>query len=101
MIEREAPGLAEAMRLCSPLGRLSRGVVGIRGRAIIANTPGSTKGCIEQLDAVLDVLPARPAPPPRRRHQPLTRPSRSFLVCDKKTAERSSEILSQTWILGP
>lgn len=57
VIEREAPGLAEAMRLCSPLGRLSRGVVGIRGRAIIANTPGSTKGCVEQLDAVLDVLP--------------------------------------------
>jgi molybdopterin adenylyltransferase len=57
VIEREAPGLAEAMRLCSPLGRLSRGVVGIRGSAIIANTPGSTKGCVEQLDAVLDVLP--------------------------------------------
>ena len=57
VIEREAPGLAEAMRLCSPLGRLSRGVVGIRGSAIIANTPGSTKGCIEQLDAILDVLP--------------------------------------------
>ena len=57
VIEREAPGLAEAMRLCSPLGRLSRGVVGIRGMAIIANTPGSTKGCVEQLDAVLDVIP--------------------------------------------
>jgi molybdopterin adenylyltransferase len=57
VIEREAPGLAEAMRLCSPLGRLSRGVAGIRGRTIIANTPGSTKGCVEQLDAVLDVLP--------------------------------------------
>jgi molybdenum cofactor synthesis domain-containing protein len=57
VIEREAPGLAEAMRLCNPLGRLSRGVVGIRGQAIIANTPGSTKGCVEQLDAVIDVLP--------------------------------------------
>jgi molybdopterin adenylyltransferase len=57
VIEREAPGLAEAMRLCNPLGRLSRGIVGIRGSAIIANTPGSTKGCIEQLDAILDVLP--------------------------------------------
>ena len=32
VIEREAPGLAEAMRLVSPLGRLSRGVAGIRGR---------------------------------------------------------------------
>lgn len=57
VIEREAPGLAEAMRLVSPLGRLSRGVVGIRGQAIICNTPGSPKGCVEQLTAILDVLP--------------------------------------------
>lgn len=57
VIEREAPGLAEAMRLCNPLGRLSRGVAGIRGDAIIVNTPGSTTGCIEQLDAIIDVLP--------------------------------------------
>jgi molybdopterin adenylyltransferase len=57
VIEREAPGLAEAMRSCNPLGRLSRGIAGIRGAAIIVNTPGSPKGCIEQLDAVIDVLP--------------------------------------------
>lgn len=57
VIERDAPGLAEAMRLVSPFGRLSRGVAGIRGRAIICNTPGSPKGTIEQIDAVLDVLP--------------------------------------------
>jgi molybdopterin adenylyltransferase len=57
VIEREAPGLAEAMRLISPHGRLSRGVAGIRGRAIICNTPGSPKGTIEQIDAVIDVLP--------------------------------------------
>jgi molybdenum cofactor synthesis domain-containing protein len=57
VVEREAPGIAEAMRLCNPLGRLSRGVAGIRGRAIVVNTPGSTKGCVEQLDAVIDVLP--------------------------------------------
>jgi molybdopterin adenylyltransferase len=57
VIEREAPGLAEAMRLVSPLGRLSRGIAGIRGQAIILNTPGSTKGCVEQLEAVLDILP--------------------------------------------
>ena len=57
MIEREAPGLAEAMRLISPLGRLSRGIAGIRGQAIILNTPGSPKGCVEQLEAVLDILP--------------------------------------------
>lgn len=57
VIEREAPGLAEAMRLCNPLGRLSRGVAGVCGNSIIVNTPGSTKGCVEQLDAVIDVLP--------------------------------------------
>ena len=57
VLEREAPGLAEAMRLVSPLGRLSRGVAGIVGRAIVLNTPGSPKGCVEQLGAVLDVLP--------------------------------------------
>src|SRR4051794_1292044 len=57
LIERDAPGLAEAMRLVSPFGRLSRGVAGIVGRAIVCNTPGSPKGCVEQLGAVLDVLP--------------------------------------------
>lgn len=57
VIERAAPGLAEAMRLVSPFGRLSRGVAGVRGRTIICNTPGSPKGTIEQIDAVLDVLP--------------------------------------------
>jgi molybdopterin adenylyltransferase len=56
-IDREAPGLAEAMRLVSPFGRLSRGVAGVVGAAIVCNTPGSPKGCVEQLDAVLDVLP--------------------------------------------
>ncbi len=57
VIEREAPGLAEAMRLVSPHGRLSRGAAGIRGLSIICNTPGSPKGTIEQIDAVIDVLP--------------------------------------------
>lgn len=57
VIEREAPGLAEAMRDTNPLGRLSRGICGIRGRTIICNTPGSPKGCIEQLGAIIDVLP--------------------------------------------
>jgi molybdenum cofactor synthesis domain-containing protein len=57
VIERDAPGLAEAMRLVSPLGRLSRGVAGVIGGAVVLNTPGSPAGCIEQLDAVLDVVP--------------------------------------------
>lgn len=57
VIEREAPGLAEAMRLVSPLGRLSRGIAGVRGRALICNTPGSPKGCIEQIGAIIDIVP--------------------------------------------
>ena len=57
VIEREAPGLAEAMRLVSPLGRLSRAVAGTRGEALVVNTPGSSKGCVETIDAVIDVLP--------------------------------------------
>jgi len=57
VIDRDAPGLAESMRLVSPFGRLSRGVAGVRGTAIVCNTPGSPKGCVEQLSAVLDVIP--------------------------------------------
>lgn len=57
VIEREAPGIAEACRLVNPLGRLSRGVAGVVGQSIIVNLPGSPKGCVEQLAAVLDVLP--------------------------------------------
>lgn len=56
-IEREAPGLAEAMRLVNPLGRLSRGVAGTRGTTLVINGPGSTAGAVETLEAVLDVLP--------------------------------------------
>ena len=57
VVERLAPGLAEAMRLVNPLGRLSRAVVGTRGRALIVNTPGSPRGAVECTEAVLDVLP--------------------------------------------
>ncbi len=56
-LDREAPGLAEAMRLTSPLGRLSRGVAGTVGRCIVVNTPGSPTGAVECLEAVVDVLP--------------------------------------------
>src|SRR5882672_8972127 len=56
-LEREAPGLAEAMRLVNPLGRLSRATAGSIGQALVLNTPGSTNGAVECLDAVLDVVP--------------------------------------------
>lgn len=59
VIDREAPGLAEAMRLAAPrgLGRLSRGIAGTIGSALVLNTPGSPAGAVESLDAVLDILP--------------------------------------------
>lgn len=56
-IDREAPGLAEAMRQVNPLGRLSRAICGTVGETLILNTPGSTAGCVETFDAVADVVP--------------------------------------------
>jgi molybdenum cofactor synthesis domain-containing protein len=57
VIEREAPGIAEAMRLVNPLGRLSRAIAGTRGNALIINSPGSPKGTVETVTAVIDVVP--------------------------------------------
>lgn len=57
VLEREAPGLAEAMRLASPLGRLSRARAGTIGSCLVLNTPGSPSGALECLEAVLDVVP--------------------------------------------
>mgnify|MGYP002682350301 FL=1 len=57
ILDKTAPGLTNAMAGASPLNRLSRGVAGVRGRALILNLPGSTKGAIETIDAVIDVLP--------------------------------------------
>ena len=57
VIDREAPGLAEACRLVNPLGRLSRGIAGTIGPCIVVNLPGSPKGCVEQLAAILDIVP--------------------------------------------
>jgi molybdopterin adenylyltransferase len=60
-IEREAPGLAEAIRRVSDdgdrgFGMLSRAVCGTRGQALICNTPGSSSGSIEALEVILPVL---------------------------------------------
>jgi molybdopterin adenylyltransferase len=57
VLDREAPGLAEAMRLVNALGRLSRGLAGTMGQALVLNTPGSPGGAVECLEAVLDVVP--------------------------------------------
>jgi molybdenum cofactor synthesis domain-containing protein len=59
-IEREAPGLAEAMRSASlavtPHGMLSRGVAGIRRATLIINLPGSPRAAVESLQVVIPVL---------------------------------------------
>jgi molybdopterin adenylyltransferase len=56
VVEREAPGLAEAMRAVNPLGRLSRGLAGSVGSCLVLNVPGSPKGAVESIEAVADVL---------------------------------------------
>ena len=60
VIDREVPGMAEQMRAAglasTPMASLSRGVVGTRGRSLIINLPGSPKGALESLAAVLPVL---------------------------------------------
>lgn len=60
VIERDAPGLAEAMRAASlkitPHAMLSRAKAGIRGSTLIINLPGSPRAAIENLNVVLPVL---------------------------------------------
>jgi len=62
VIEREAPGLAEAMRRVSDagdraFGMLSRGVCGSSGAALVCNLPGSSSGAVECLEAILPAVP--------------------------------------------
>jgi molybdenum cofactor synthesis domain-containing protein len=61
VFERQAPGLAEAMRQASlavtPHAMLSRGVAGIRGRVLIVNLPGSPRAATENLRVIYPVLP--------------------------------------------
>ena len=61
VIEREAPGIAEALRAISlqytRMAMLSRGVAGVRGRTLIINLPGSPKAVRECLEYALPVLP--------------------------------------------
>lgn len=77
VIDREAPGLAEAMRFESlkvtPHAMLSRAVAGIRGKVLIINLPGSPRAALENLQVILPVLPhavelLREAPDAERHH---------------------------------
>jgi len=61
VIDREAPGLAEAMRCESlkvtPHAMLSRAVAGMRGKVLIVNLPGSPRAAAENFQVILPVLP--------------------------------------------
>ena len=61
VIHREIPGLPELMRArgrqATLLAVLSRAVAGTRGRVLIVNLPGSPKGAVESLDAIVEVVP--------------------------------------------
>ena len=61
VIDREIPGLGELMRASgravTPLAVLSRSVAGTRGRVLIVNLPGSPKGAVESLDAIVELVP--------------------------------------------
>lgn len=73
VIEREAPGLAEAMRAAGSgatrYAALSRAVAGIAQKTLIVNLPGSTKGVEESLTAIMQALPHALALLQERRHE--------------------------------
>jgi molybdopterin adenylyltransferase len=60
VIDREAPGLAEAMRSLgaarNPYAWLSRGVAGLRGASLIVNLPGSLRGAVESLTSIVPLI---------------------------------------------
>jgi molybdopterin adenylyltransferase len=61
ILDREIPGFGELMRAkgreSTPLAVLSRSLAGTRGRVLIVNLPGSPRGAVESLDAIVELAP--------------------------------------------
>lgn len=61
VIDRDIPGIGELMRATgrnsTPFATLSRAIAGIRGDVLIVNLPGSPRGAVESLDAIVEVVP--------------------------------------------
>ena len=61
VIDREIPGIGELMRAkgrdSTPFATLSRAIAGTRGKVLIVNLPGSPRGAVESLDAIVEVVP--------------------------------------------
>jgi molybdopterin adenylyltransferase len=61
VLDREIPGFGELMRIrgreATPMAALSRSIAGTRGRVLIVNLPGSPKGAVESLDAIVELVP--------------------------------------------
>ena len=61
ILDREIPGFGELMRAqgrqSTPLAALSRSLAGVRGNVLIVNLPGSPKGAVESLDAIVELVP--------------------------------------------
>jgi molybdopterin adenylyltransferase len=61
VIDREIPGLGEWMRISgrsfTKMAILSRGISGARGRTLIVNLPGSPKGAVDSINAIIELIP--------------------------------------------
>ncbi len=120
VIERETPGLTEAMRAASllktPHAMLSRAVAGIRGRTLIVNLPGSPKAVQENLEIILPAIPhavelLREEPGAEERHGnseelrgtrgPVLPTSCPELPCVPRSSPGSFARLTTRWYISP